>query len=382
MPNWSQLETIPHFVPRRITPRGRPMLLLKLAGTHTEIGRQRGHALGEDMRQFQDWLRHFILRVMEFPESKLDALATRLEKNLVHNAPWMLEEIHGMSEASDVPVRNILHANFYALIGDAMGNWCSSVAVRQSDQGPLLGQNLDIGPEDFHYVEEWRPTVRGARAVLRHMKVTMCRHECGINDAGLAVASSNLPASMQHEKPWDWNGTHFHFLPTFVLRNCASVAEAIEYLRGLPPTIPSSAGYQLNLLDASGNMAVVDKTNDRTVVRQCEPDLNFTSNCTLDDEFERWLLGAPNPDGRARVARVLREWKQLNGSRPTRKWLETLMRTDSGDGCLCRWSKSGYSRLGFIFSPTAGTMDISNGPPSQVTYERCTFTEEPGRMSS
>ena len=25
MPNWSELETLPHFVPRRITVRGRPL---------------------------------------------------------------------------------------------------------------------------------------------------------------------------------------------------------------------------------------------------------------------------------------------------------------------------------------------------------------------
>ena len=373
MPNWKALENLPKFTPRRITPLGKPIHHLKLTGTPREIGFQRGKELTEDINGHLEWMRYYIVHVCEVPMSRWDGIASRLEKNLLVNAPWMLEEIGGMAEACGVPARDLILGNFYALLAEAEGNWCTSVAVRRSDEGPLLGQNLDIGPDDFHYVEEWRPT--GGHAVLRHMSVMMCRHECGINDAGLAVASSNLPATAQSRTPWDWNGTYFHFLPTLVLRNCGSVAEAIDYLRSLSPIIPSAAGYQLNLIDPTGAMAVVDRTGHHAIVRQCEPDLNFTSNCTLDDEFDLWRLGDDSyTDGRARVKRIREEWRKLQGTTPTRAWLEGLMRTDQGEGYLCRWSEMGYSRLGFIFSPTRKTMDISNGPPNRTRYERFEFT--------
>jgi predicted choloylglycine hydrolase len=375
MPNWSALKTLPKTVPEIISVRGKPIFRLRVQGNDYEIGLQRGHALAADMRRHWPWMRHLIEHVLEVPSARWDRMALTLEKYLAHRFPWMLAQIEGMAKGSGVPAANLILANFYALVGSPNGNWCTSVAVRETEAGPLLGQNLDIGAEDVYYAEERHSL--GGHPTLGHLGLNLCRSECGVNSAGLAVASSNLPALARQDEPWNWDGMFFHFLPTLVLRECGSVSQALEYLRSLPPTIPSDGGYQLNLLDATGDMAVVDCVGSRCVVRQCSPSLNFTSNCTTDEEYEFWRLGEShrvlNQDGLDRVGRIRDEWKTLDGGTPTRAWLANLLATNKGKGCLCRWSEKGNSRLSFIFSPVKKTMDISNGPPNITPYERLEF---------
>src|SRR5436190_21327077 len=142
MPNWSALETLPQVVPRKITPRGKPIFRLKLAGTDHEIGLRRGEELAEDLHAFWVWMQYLIAKVAEVPTDRWDEFAARLEKNLSRNTPWMLEQIHGMAQGSGLSVRDLILCNFYGLVGECAGNWCTSVVVRRSSEGPLLAQNL------------------------------------------------------------------------------------------------------------------------------------------------------------------------------------------------------------------------------------------------
>jgi predicted choloylglycine hydrolase len=362
------------FIPTTISREGQPIYRVVLKGSDREIGLRRGRELREDLHRKWDWMEPFFDTWYGLPRAKWDATADRLDANARKYIPWMAEQMDGMAEGSGLSLRDLLLTNYYGLIWSTAGNWCTTVAVRQTEEGPLLGQNLDIGYGDFYYMEEQHP--EHAHAVMGDRKLGLCWTPTGMNAKGLAVGSSNLGAPGQAHRPWSLDGLPFHFLPSLILRECASVAEATAFLRALPPTIPSGGGYQMNLVDSSGAMAVVDKTGERTVVRQCEPDLNFTSNCTLDEEFEQWRLGAPggNPDGQERVDRIRKEWAALKGQRPTREWLMNLMRSHTGDGHICRTNDRGYSRIGFILSPAKLTMDISNGPPDRTPYERMTFT--------
>jgi hypothetical protein len=364
-------------IPVKITPMGQPVFPLYLAGTDYEIGRKRGSELTEDCLHIWKAMEGNFSTAYGCPADKWDFVAGKLEKNLKAVAPWMLEQMQGMADAGACGMRELLLINYYGLIWSNAGNWCTSVAIRDSDEGPLLGQNLDIGFGNCYYQEEIHPAK--GRSTLSYAMTGMCWSTCAVNDKGLCVGSSVLPAPAQSKTPWNWDGVNYHFLPYFVLRECGSVPEAIEYLKSLPPTIPSGGGYHLNMIDPAGNMMVVDCSGSRKIFRQCDPDLNFTSNCTLDPEMEEWRLGSKNsyPDGIARVNRIRQEWKQLSGTKPTRKWLTALMMSDTGDGCICRWAdNSGYSRLGFIFSARDKTMDISNGPPNRTPYEHFKFTEK------
>jgi predicted choloylglycine hydrolase len=367
------------FIPVKISPEGKPIQRILLKGNDHEIGLQRGRELREDIQGKWAWMEPFFDIWYGLPRARWDEVAAKAEINAWKYFPWMAEQVEGMAEGSNLPLRDILLMNYYGVISSAAGNWCSSVAVRQSETGPLLGQNLDIGWGDFYYMEEQQS--RSAHPILGDMRLGLCWTPCGINAQGLAVASSFLPTPGQAKRPWDFSGMPYHFIPRLVLRQCGSVVEAVTCLKELPPTIPSGGGYQLNLIDSSGEMAVVDKTGDRTVVRQCEPDLNFTANCTLDEEFELWRQGDQpdlasanlKRDALERVNRIREEWAALQGRPATADWLRKLMASNTGAGALCRTSEVAYSRLSFIFSPSKLTMDIANGPPDRTPYEHVTF---------
>lgn len=358
------------FIPSRISSLDQTVFPLCLRGSDFEIGLQRGQRLGEDLRRMWQWMGARMSSMYGLPESKWSWAAQKSADNFQEEQPWMLEQISGMSEGSGLGLDEILLMNMYGLIWSNSGNWCSSVALRVPGGGCWVGQNLDLGNEDFYYMEEMHSSA--AYSILSGAMMGMCSAPCGINDQGLVVASSNLPAPAQSGQRWSWNGIPYYHLPFSVLRLCRSVKEAVLYLQSLPSTIPGSAGYQLNIMDIQGDMAVVDKSGNRTIVRQCEENLNFTTNCTLDHEMESWRLGEgkANVDGLERANRIRQEYQLLNGQFPSREWLMQLMASDQGDGCLCRTNERGFSRQGFIFDPVNLTMDICNGPPNRNLYER------------
>ncbi len=364
------------FIPDRIAPEGRPVFRLSLAGaTDYEIGRQRGLELAEDLRRMWVWMDSLMRDEYGFPEALKARVADNLIEGQARTFPWVIEQISGMAESSSLALRDAVLINCYGLILANAGAWCTSIALRESEEGPLLGQNLDISTEDFYYAEEVRP-VRTC-ATLANAMAGMCWCACGLNEAGLAVASSFLPAPGRREIPWNWDGTPFHFLPTLTLRECESTNEAVRFLQSLPAVIPSGGGYQLNLLDAGGETVVVDMVADRTVVRRCEKSLNFTTNSTPDEQFELWRLGKPGgyPDGIERAARIRREWAALRNRTPDRGWLTGLLGCPTGPGALCHTDKRGYSRLSLVISPVKRTVDISNGPPDRTPYEQLSLTE-------
>lgn len=149
------------------------------------------------------WMKPRLSTVYGLPTTKWDEVAAASEWNLQAVIPWMEAQLAGMAAGSGLPMRDLLLMNNYGLIWSNDGNWRSSVAVKETEEGPLLGQNLDLGSEDFYYLEEVHAD--GAPAVLCERMVGMCHSCCGINAAGLAVASSNLSSPGQRREPWKWS---------------------------------------------------------------------------------------------------------------------------------------------------------------------------------
>ena len=359
----------------KISPLNTPVFRLSLHGTDYEIGRQRGIILAEDLHHMWDWMEAHMASAYKLPRDKWAFAAKKASECFSFSVPWLLEQIEGMHDGSQLDMEKLLLMNNYGVIWTNNGNWCSSVAIRYSDEGGLVWQNLDLGAEDFYYMEETHPS--SACAILSGAMTAICSYPCGINNHGLAVASSNLPAPGQRLQPWEWQGLPYLFLPFVVLRQCRKVKEAIDYIKSLPPSIPSGGGYQLNLMDSSGDMAVIDRSGHRTIVRQCDANLNFTTNCSLSSEMESWRLGSEgeNSDAMLRVERIRKEWAKLQGAVPTRTWLKELLAEDKESGALCRTNERGFTRQSFIFSPGKLTMDIANGPPNRNEYKLCKFRD-------
>ena len=251
------------------------------------------------------------------------------------------------------------------------------MAVKDSDAGPTLAQNLDIGSEDFYYIIKTSP--EGANTVLSQAMCSMCWTSTGINNKGLAIGSSNLgsPARKARKPLKGGIGNHFIVKPT--LQFCSTTSEAVEFIKSLPEMCPETSGYQMNIIDAKGNMAVVDKTGPHCVVRQCEEGMNFTTNYSLDEKLEAWRMEDADFDEKSRNSRMRAEniisWhKGLENKTPTVASVKKLFSGHNGQGRICRHgdkaSCEGYSRLHFICYHKTQQIEATNGLPCENQYQK------------
>ncbi|MFH1613819.1 MAG: C45 family peptidase [Planctomycetota bacterium] len=358
-----------------ISKEGDPFFCLSVRGSDYEIGRQIGSATSADIA---DLWENFMLPRMagQFgtPECKYQASYEWLRKNLEKVNPGIVERLDGIAAGSGVEEEKVWLMNHYAVLWSGKGLFCTTAAVRDSDAGPVLGQNLDIGREDIYYVTKTYP--KNGYAILGEAMCSMWCSSTGVNEKGLAVGSSNLASTARVARKPFAPGIPVHFIPKLVLHNCAGVAEAVEFIKSLPSVLPESGGYQMNFIDAQGNMAVVDKTGPYVLARQCEPDLNFTTNFSLDEKLEKWRTegGIEHPNIYKRAENIRSSYAALNSQKPTVSWLKKLFRSHEGIGRLCRHGEEeyglGYSRMGFVYYPRQRQAEISNGWPCCNEYQQ------------
>ncbi|MDO8586507.1 MAG: C45 family peptidase [Armatimonadota bacterium] len=355
---------------RQTTAKGEPFYLFRAAGSDYDIGLAKGREMAADILAAWDL---FKPNMDAWTRGRPEETCEWLRRNLELHIPWMGEQIRGMADGSGISEDTVMVLNHYGVLWSGGGLFCSSVAVRETEVGPVLGQNLDIGSDDIYFVEELRPA--DGFATLSDGMAGMCWSPTGVNERGLAVASSMLGSPRREGARPVPRGFPFHFLPRLVIRHCADVPEAIQYLKELTPTIPPGGGYQLNLLDSAGNMAVVDKIEESAVVRQRQDGMNFTTNFSLDAELENWRTGGgeTEPNHAARARNIMDRHRAAQGSLSL-QWLIDTMRGHEGDGRLCRHGTEdtgggGYSRLSFLYYPRERRAEITNGRPCCNEYQ-------------
>jgi hypothetical protein len=261
--------------------------------------------------------------------------------------------------------------NHYPVLWPTAGLWCTSLAMQTADAGPVLAQNLDIGKENFYFATRTQPTE--GYGILSDRMLAMAWGCTGVNEAGLAIGSSNL-GKLQRQRPNPpREGIPNTMIPHTLLRRCATTAEAVAMAQSLPDVCPPISGYQINVIDASGERAVVDKCGPRILVRRDTGRASYTTNCSLDAAFEAWRTeGAPEDpetrDAHDRVDYLNDQLSTLGDDPPPLAWVEALFRSEA----LCRVGTNrigSYSRLGILYFPQTRRMRISNGPPSRYPYQ-------------
>lgn len=369
---------IPRAAPAGPLKDKRPFLFADARGSDFDMGRAVGTTLSAQIHHaWETWASLRMLEWFGTAPDQYQATADWLIDNLRPLAPWMVEQMRGISVGANLDFVKIVLMNHYAVLWPACGLFCTSVAFAKSDAGqPVLAQNLDVGDIDLYFVARLRPS--DGYATLSDGMYGMCWSPTGLNERGLAVGSSNLPAPhTEVQKPLK-GGVPCTMIPRMTLRNCATTPQAIEYVRSLPPVLPLNAGYQLNLIDAEGRMAVIDKVGPRTLVRTCASGASWTTNVSLDADLEHWRVGndpkyTKQYHGYQRAERLARDIQRLGGQPPTMSWIKRLMSShDGAGGRICRHGPEcdgGYSRMSMLYRPARGTLEITNGPPCQSEYQ-------------
>lgn len=135
--------------------------------------------------------------------------------------------------------------------GAAMIDGCSAWAVGSGPDGPLVVKNRDFSGLHLGIQRVARhegPDVKTGAMLCLGSLGSPGAYSSGMNAAGLALADTQVPVAT-HRVGW-----LRYFLMTRILADCATVAQAVAFIK----RIPHAGGGSLILADRSGDTAAVE----------------------------------------------------------------------------------------------------------------------------
>jgi predicted choloylglycine hydrolase len=187
----------------------------------------------------------------------------------------------------------------------------------------------------------------------------------GINSDGFAVSDTQI-ATRDHGVGW-----LRYFLMTALLRDCANVQQALEFVR----RVPHSGGGTLILADANGQIAAVELGHQHQLTEPAHSGWSARTNHYLAPELEanrlapaRDALNDSSPERLQVVTRVLQGLSDDINER----FIQRLMAGHAVTGSLCRHPVDGGSRTlsTAIYNTTMKTLLLSHGNPCAGHWQR------------
>jgi len=168
------------------------MLQVETAGTWREMGRQLGEAFREEITRAQQLFAPWLVTEGE----KYAPALGRLRALLEGHCPELLEEALGMAEGAGLSPEVGLGYRLFNQVALFMDTGCSVVFMRDTDRGPLLGRNCDLGPNelDLQLCHVRRPA--GQTATIETTYVGLAAGPC-LNEFGLGWGGASAPASVE-----------------------------------------------------------------------------------------------------------------------------------------------------------------------------------------
>lgn len=214
------------------------MLVIDACGAPGEIGRMRGAAAADLIPTTLRLTCGFDLGEATCA-ARLDDVRRRLEARM----PRIVEEADGLAAGAGISADEALALSVSIDLCNRLPGYCSLVALAAGD-GVLLAKNQDTLPEmaPLQVVERIRPDQ--GLAYLNFTLAGAMWTDGGVNTAGLALVCGSLtPARTNPE------GQPDGIVIRELLRVCATVEEATEFLRANPPM---SLGENILVADAAG----------------------------------------------------------------------------------------------------------------------------------
>lgn len=240
---------------------------------------------------------------------------------------------------------------------------CSHIALlpsRTAEGKPLLARSYEFS----HEAEDFCLMKTNVTGKYSHMGTSVLHfgRDDGFNEHGLAVtiSSCGFPVgALPYMRPPKFKGLQFWAVTRALLENCKDVAEALNYLEGMP------IAYNLNmlLLDKAGNASLVETLDGRTAVKQINPDTQeqmlYATNHTLFSQLQ--LL---EPQVMAHSARRYEyiEKQIMHRSGITQAQLKEMLLAKYPDGLCCHYFEEYFGTTkSMVISPSDGTIDLCWG---------------------
>ena len=314
------------------------MLRNKLKGSYCEMGQNYGFGL--------------LSRGWELPSisNKRLRLGLKCESQVERFFPEILEEIEGIADVCRMDYDKL--AAFILTVG---GPRCSVFAVTDG-KDVFFGRNYDWYYDDKDWDENYLTMPDQGYWSLGDSDIFVGRED-GVNERGLAIAMSGITA-------YPTPGINFPVAVRYVLDKCATVKEGVQFLI----EIPHFCTMSYLMADASGDMAVVEASPQKTAVRKPEEDSFIVStNHFVDPEMLDIRIYEP-PDSRSRYDTISKMLKDRTG-----KLNEELVKSILSDhnGLIC--SHRGNIKLGTLWSLIVDLKNLhvfrAEGQPCKTEYE-------------
>ena len=273
-------------------------------GSWGEIGRQVGQMCEPAIeRHVHAWTRHVVAETGCAPGA-LEAAAAPYARPIQDHAPFLWEELDGMSRGSGIPISRLLILQARAEVMRANARpqpECTTFAIagRRTGGVTLIGQNVDLVPfvADFGVVIRQMP--RGYPTTLLYTSAGLLGHN-GVNEAGVGVTGNNL------DDPAGWG----EGLPRYLLTRLALREETAEAAREAVLKPPRAASRNLLVADERGTLLDVEALRSEAAVIQGADDLLVHANHLEAPEFKGHETPSENSRRRReRLEELLQEAK-------------------------------------------------------------------------
>ncbi len=227
------------------------MPFVHVQGTWGDMGAQVGQMFAPLIeRHVLAWLDHVH---RESGATRVEALATAatFAAPIQQHAPFLWEELEGMSRGSGVPMDRLLLLQARAEVmrrqkdrGAPPALECTTFAVggdRTAGGAVLYGQNVDLVPFMQEYAVVVRQHPKGAPATLLYTTAGLLGHN-GLNEAGVGICANFI------DDPGGWG----EGLPRYLLSRLALYQDSAERALAAALAPPRAASRNLLIADAGG----------------------------------------------------------------------------------------------------------------------------------
>lgn len=245
------------------------MYHIKLSGSYEQMGRKQGRLLKRS---------GFTLPP---PDEKMLRFAKQCEEIVGQYMPELLDEIRGVAEGAEISYEAIMTLTMTAPFDLDEVPSCAVVAVmseRTADGRMIVGRNYDM----FEDVSK-EPATRyltypeGGYVSVGNCDIWVGRWD-GLNEAGLFTGTTAL--FLPEPKP-ALPGPIGWFVGRHILDHCATVDEAVEFVKSLPCT---GSGGRL-IADSSGKAVVMESSVEGRELRYPEAGLLILTNHAVCPAF-------------------------------------------------------------------------------------------------
>ena len=345
------------------------MLKIRTSGSPVNRGRQQGQACCDKVRPWLD-ARMADLRI-RYAVSTNDEVVRKLRPSIQTWQEWMTdiapelnEELSGIASGLGIDEMTYLAVIFSSDLPDDLTN-CTTAAFRDAKGHTVLGKTDDLYLKQLgmNILEVAEPD-SGYRHAHLHFAGSIFT-TAGMNERGLAMGMNGVPG-----KRTGCPGLSSEIAIHTILPACATVEEAIQFVRNLPVTC---GGFNLVLGDKAGTMAMIEKTSMGCgVLSAGSKDYLLHTNHLLDPDLARINPCQMEPLNTNSQKRFRHATPSLESCGRSLASMHELLFCKEGDGAICQTGDADlYTDYVIIFQPMAGCFEY---------WQRDTGGEKPERI--